>query len=144
MEAATLGTVFSSPMLAAYGPWGVVMIAMGIMLVTYFRGRDARIADINDQMQKSIREDQRELWERQAAEIEGLRVDVQTLRTRLRDTEMLVDMQRVRMYEQYGDWREAHHAAINARQALISLGQATVDSFPTLKSPTPPLLQAAE
>jgi hypothetical protein len=144
MEAGTIGTIFSSAMLAAYGPWGVVFIAMGIMLVTYFRGRDARIASLNDQMQKSIREDQRELWERQAHEIESLRVDIQAFRARLRETEQLVELQRIKMYEQYGDWRDAYHAANNARQALINSGAAKTEDFVPLKIPKPPLLRVVE
>jgi len=138
--ASGMATLLTSPVLAAYGPWGVVMAVMGFMLTGYFRGREARLAQLNDRMQESLREDQRVLWERQAEELESTKVDLAAAMARLRETEALCSNQRVRLYDQYREHREAYHAANAARQQLIAAGLATADAFPALTPPAPPVI----
>ena len=135
-----MAALFSAPAIAAYGPWGAVLIAMGVMLMTYFRGREARQAELTDRLQETLRADQRDLFERQADVLESTKVDLAATTAWLRETEALCTNQRVRLYDQYLEHREAYHAANAARQQLIAAGLATADGFPPLKVPVPPVI----
>ncbi|SHJ31057.1 hypothetical protein SAMN02745194_02275 [Roseomonas rosea] len=132
------GAVFSPATIAAIGPTAAVILFMGIMLWVWVRGREERQAKINEDIAKSLREDQRELFERQAGEIEGLKVDRIALEARLKATEELVSKLRGCLYEQYVFWREANHAANNARDLLVKARIMSVQDFEPLPEPRLP------
>ena len=136
VQAAT--TLLSPAMIAAYGPWGAVLILMGTMLFSWMRGRDERLAKLNEAYTASLRQDQRELFERQAEVIESLKVDKTTLEARLRETQNLCAALRNCCFDQYMLHREAYHAAIEARAALIAVGLKKPEDFQALIKPEPP------
>ncbi|MBR0653065.1 hypothetical protein GXW78_25640 [Roseomonas terrae] len=136
---ALFSSLLTGPALAAYGPWGIVAIIMVYMFFTWHRGREARLAQINDRERESLREDQRALFERQTEEIEGLRVDKTTLETRLRATEALASDLRQRLFSQYLDWRDSYHAANNARAVLVAANLKRPEDYEPLKRPEPPI-----
>lgn len=134
----SITALLTGPALAAYGPWGVVVIVMTWMFWTWSRGRDARLAQLNDSMQAALREDQRDLFERQTEEIESLRVDKAATLERLRATELLAYDLRRRLFDQFEDWRSAYHAANSARMTLVAAGLAKIEDYEPLKRPEPP------
>jgi hypothetical protein len=124
-----LASLLSSPSIAAFGPTGAVVLAMSVMLLLWLRGREERQAKINEEIAKSLREDQREIFERQSKEIDGLKADRLTLDARLRATEALVGRWRAKCFILYSQARDNGHAAGDARQMLIGAGLKRVEDF---------------
>lgn len=124
-----LASLLSSPSIAAFGPTGAVVLAMSVMLLLWLRGREERQAKINEEIAKSLREDQREIYERQGNEIDGLKADKLTLEARLRATEALVGHWRAMSFVLYSQARDNGHAAGDARQILIGAGLKRVEDF---------------
>jgi hypothetical protein len=102
---------------------------MSVMLLLWLRGREERQAKINEEIAKSLREDQREIFERQSREIDGLKADRLTLDARLRATEALVGRWRTKCFVLYSQARDNGHAAGDARQMLIGAGLKRVEDF---------------
>lgn len=131
-------TIFSPAMLAAFGPLGAVALFLAWMVYLHLRGREERQARFLEEQQKSLRDDQRELFERQAREIEGLKVDKAATDARLRATEDLCGHLRRCAFDLYLLCRDNTHAAVNARQGLISAGLKTEADFQALNWPQIP------
>ncbi|EHM01435.1 hypothetical protein HMPREF9946_02174 [Acetobacteraceae bacterium AT-5844] len=124
-----LAAILSSPSIAAFGPTGVVVIAMCVMLLLWLRGREERQAKINEEVAKSLREDQREIFERQSSEIDDLKADKTALEARLHAREAVLGYWRAQVFLLYAMARDNGHAAAGARQMLIAAGIKQPEDF---------------
>ena len=137
---ASLNALLTGPALAAFGPGGAVAVFLAWIVWSYFRGREERMAQLNDQIARTLREDQRALFQEQARSIEGLRVDLATMEARMRATELLCSRLRSKFFDMYVLCRENTHAAVNARQLVISAGIKRVEDFPPIVWPETPTI----
>jgi len=112
------------------------------MLWFWARGREERQARINEEHAKALREDQREIFQRLNEDIDRLTAEKSILETRLRIADSQVLRWRGQAFDYYAMARDNHHAAANARAALVAAGLKAPSDYTALPilSPEPPKL----
>lgn len=113
-----INAVLSSPALAAYGPTVPILLVMAFILWSHLRGAAERLARANEEYQKALREDQRELFEEQARQLDAERATNASLDARARALDALSIRQRRAIFDLYVIARENAHLANNAIQLI--------------------------